>query len=357
MSRHGRIWALLVLAGLLAACDEPRASDTRDTQPRLVRVAPVVQQEHSRELRFSGITRSARRATLAFQVSGTLSERPIEVGQSVTGGQLLARLYNPVLAPGVAAREAQVAELDARLEQLARDVQRADEVYARQLISIADVEKVRSQQQVTLAGRDLATAQLAEARQQLQQATLLAPFAASVDAVLFEPGEFVAAGQAVVQLSGSGTLEVEFAIPESLIDEFVAGRQLSLSLPFLGDRVVSAHISRVGEAGGRAGGLFPVEVSLAPGEQGLRPGLTVEMLLPVSATRSLSIPVAAILDPGTGEPRVFRVNGGQVEPVLVKVGRLQGGRVEVFGPLQEGDQVVITSLGSLTPGQQVEILE
>jgi RND family efflux transporter MFP subunit len=247
--------------------------------------------------------------------------------------------------------------LDARLEQLARDVQRADEVYARQLISIADVEKVRSQQQVARASRDLAAAQLAEARQQLQQATLLAPFDAGVDAVLFERGEFVAAGQAAIQISGTGALEVEFAIPESLIDEFVAGRQVMLNLPFLQDRQVPAHVSLVGEAGGRAGGLFPVEVVLESGELGLRPVLTVELLLPVSGRTSLSVPLAAILDPGTGQPRVFRVLDGRVEPVFVKVGRLQGSQVEVFGPLQEGEQVVITSLGSLTPGQQVEILQ
>ncbi|MCJ7556232.1 MAG: efflux RND transporter periplasmic adaptor subunit [Gammaproteobacteria bacterium] len=348
---------LLALTSLLVACGEPQAADTQDGQPRFVRVAHVVQEEHSRELRFSGITRSARRATLAFQVSGTLAERPVEVGQTVSKGQLLARLYNPALAPGVAAGEARVAELDARLEQLARDVQRADEVYARQLISIAEVEKVRSQQQVARASRDLAAAQLTEARQQLQQASLLAPFAASVDAVLFEPGEFVAAGQAAILISGTGALEVEFAIPESLIDEFVVGRQVSLNLPFLQDRQVSAHISQVGEAGGRAGGLFPVEVVLESDEQGLRPGLTVELLLPVSASASLSVPLAAILDPGTGQPRVFRVRGDRVEPVFVKVGRLQGSQVEVFGPLQEGEQVVITSLGSLTPGQQVEILQ
>jgi RND family efflux transporter MFP subunit len=348
---------LLALASLLVACGEPQASEAQEGQLRYVRVARVVQEDHARELRFSGITRSARRATLAFQVSGTLAERPVEIGQTVRKGQLLARLYNPALGPGVAAGEARVAELDARLEQLARDVQRADEVYARQLISIADVEKVRSQQQVARASRDLAAAQLAEARQQLQQATLLAPFDAGVDAVLFERGEFVAAGQAAIQISGTGALEVEFAIPESLIDEFVAGRQVMLNLPFLQDRQVPAHVSLVGEAGGRAGGLFPVEVVLESGELGLRPGLTVELLLPVSGRTSLSVPLAAILDPGTGQPRVFRVLDGRVEPVFVKVGRLQGSQVEVFGPLQEGEQVVITSLGSLTPGQQVEILQ
>ncbi len=352
----GRTWLLLLLASFLVACGEPLAADGQDGQIRSVRVAPVAVEDHSRELRFSGITRSSRRATLATQVSGTVAERPVEVGQSVNKNQLLARLYNPALGPGVAAAEARLAELDARLEQLGRDVKRAEDVYARQLISIADVEKVRSQQEVTRAGRDLAAAQLTEARQQLAQARLLAPFDASVDAVLFEPGEFVAAGQAVIQISGTGALEAEFAIPESLIDEFASGRQVTLDLPFLDNRKVSARISLVGEAGGKAGGLFPVEVVIDAAEQGLRPGLTVELTLPVSPRASLVVPLTAILDPGTGQPRVFRVIDGRVEPVFVKVGRLQGGQVEITGQLKEGDQVVVTSLGSLTPGQAVEIL-
>lgn len=355
--RQGRTWLLLLLASLVAACGEPQAADGQDGHVRSVRVAPVSVEDHSRELRFSGITRSSRRATLAMQVSGTLAERPVEVGQPVKKNQLLASLYNPSLGPGVAAAQARLAELDARLEQLGRDVSRAEDVYARKLISIAEVEKVRSQQQVTQAGRDLAVAQLAEAKQQLAQARLLAPFDASVDAVFYEPGEFIAAGQAVIQLSGTGALEAEFAIPESLIDEFVAGREVTLDLPFLDDRKVPARISQVGEAGGRAGGLFPVEVVIDATESGLRPGLTVELTLPVLAKISLVVPLTAILDPGTGQPRVFRLVDGRVEPVFVKVGRLQGGSVEITGPLSEGDLVVVTSLGSLTPGQQVEILQ
>ena len=43
-------------------------------------------------------------------------------------------------------------------------------------------------------------------------------------------------------------------------------------------------------------------------------------------------------------------------PVFVEVGQLYGDHVAVRGPLEPGDEVVITGLGSLTPGQSVEIL-
>jgi multidrug efflux pump subunit AcrA (membrane-fusion protein) len=54
---------------------------------------------------------------------------------------------------------------------------------------------------------------------------------------------------------------------------------------------------------------------------------------------------------------VFRVSADTVEPVFVTVGQLFGDLVEVTGLLQPGDQVVITGVSSLTPGQHVEVLK
>jgi multidrug efflux pump subunit AcrA (membrane-fusion protein) len=128
-----------------------------------------------------------------------------------------------------------------------------------------------------------------------------------------------------------------------------------MELPFLEGRVVSGTVVHVGDAGGQPGDLFPVEVRMQGGE-GLRPGLTVELVLPTTEMPSLVIPLAAILDPGAGRPRVFRVTGGRVEPVFVQVGQLLDDQVEVRGALAAGDEVVVTGVSGLTPGQQVEVL-
>jgi multidrug efflux system membrane fusion protein len=255
----------------------------------------------------------------------------------------------------VAAAEARVRELDAQLEQLGRDVRRAEELRTRSLISDEDVERVITERSATQAARDLAAANLAEARNRLDEATIGAPFDGSIDAVLFEPGEYVAAGQPVVRMSGSGAIEVELEIPESLISRFLPGREVRLTLPFLDQREVSGQVVHVGDAGGASGGLFPVEIALAPAPD-LRPGLTAELVLELSTAPSMVVPLAAILDPGTGRPRVFRARDGRVESVFVEVGQLYGDRVAVDGQLAVGDEVVVTGLGSLTPGQRIEIL-
>jgi RND family efflux transporter MFP subunit len=346
--------ALLVVS--IAACEDTPATDAAQDAVRAVRVSEVQTQRQIREVRFSGVTRAAQRATLAFLISGTLTQRPVELGEGVVVGQTIAWLYNPTLEPAVAASAARLRELEVRVEQLQRDVKRAADLRERGLISQDDLEQVRTELDATRASRDLAAANLAEARNQLAEAGLVAPFDASVDATFFEPGEFVAAGQPVVQLSNTNRLEVEFEIPETLISQFAAGDAVTLSLPFLDQRRVAGRVVHVGDAGGPSGGLFPVEIELDR-DSFLRPGLTAELLLELPSTPRLIVPLAAVLDPGTGRPRVYRVVDGRIDPVPVQIGQLYNDRVEVSGPLDEGDRVVVTGLSSLTPGQRVQVLQ
>jgi RND family efflux transporter MFP subunit len=348
--------AIATLGFVLSGCGIDSNAEDQQTARRPVKVAEVSTLAAAREVRISGITRAGRRATLSFLVSGTLVERPVELGEAVRAGQVLARLSNPGLQPAVASAGARLRELDARVEQLERDLRRAKDLRGQGLISQGELERIETDRDATTALRDLAAANLAEARNQLDEATLRAPFDASVDAVLFEPGEFVAPGQPVVQLSAAGELEVELAIPESLIDRFAPGLEVMLSMSFLDERQVPGEVTHVGDSGGVPGGLFPVEIRLSD-EPGLRPGMTVELILPIRAKSGLAVPLAAILDPGTGRPRVFRVSADTVEPVFVTVGQLFGDLVEVKGLLQPGDQVVITGVSSLTPGQHVEVLK
>src|SRR5690554_1318197 len=89
---------LLLLSGCKAD-DMPSESSGKHVVS--VRVSEVTGGEAQEiTLRFSGIVRSTQRATLTFQVSGTLKERAVELGQTVTAGDVLARACNPGLVPG-----------------------------------------------------------------------------------------------------------------------------------------------------------------------------------------------------------------------------------------------------------------
>ena len=97
----------------LGACEQvsssaPAPASSAHKHAKTVRVADVQRRDTSRAFALTGVTRAAERAVTAFQVSGTLAERPVELGDSVDRGDVLATLDNPQARPQVAAARAQI---------------------------------------------------------------------------------------------------------------------------------------------------------------------------------------------------------------------------------------------------------
>lgn len=97
IARRSAIVSLLAAASLLVVgCKSSEPAPEQGATLVTVRAAEVTGgKTEGVSLRFSGIVRAAQRATLTFQVSGTLRERAVELGQTVKTGDLLARYITP----------------------------------------------------------------------------------------------------------------------------------------------------------------------------------------------------------------------------------------------------------------------
>lgn len=348
-----RIAFLMIAAPLVAAAEAPAAELAAEssTAPRRVRVAAVETTTARSELRFPGRLRSAERARLAFAVGARLAERRVEAGQRVAAGALVARLDARELRHAAAAADADVAEVEARLAQLTSELARVEKLHAVAAATDEELERARSASDALVARRRAGESRLEDARRRLGEAELRAPFAGTVTEVLLEPGEMAAPGQTVVVLSGDGALEVEIGVPEGVVARIEAGRPAMVHLPLAG-RVIAGTIRRVG--GAASGALFPVLVTIDDAT-GLAAGMSAEVAVELVEEEALTVPLAAILDPGGGAPAVFRVTGERVERVLVEVRSLVGERVSVAGDLQPGDRVVVAGHPSLVDGDRVEV--
>ncbi len=346
---------ILGAALALAAWPEPRPdrSAPAAVEARLVRVAEVVVDSSPRDLRLPGVTRAARRATLSATLPARLAERPVDVGDEVHAGQLVARLEDRELALAESAAAAALAELEVRTAQARRDLERAERLAASRAATLEEVEQAEAAAAALEAARDAARARLDEARRRLGETLVTAPFAATVTAVHLEPGEWGRPGGPILELAGSGAVEVEVEAPEGLRERLRAGAGVTVELPFLG-RQVNGRIAAVGGAARGAGGLFPVRIALVPGE-GLVPGLAVEVALPLEASPELTVPLAAVVDPGSGTPSVFRVVGGRAERVQITPGRVLKDRLTVTAGLAAGDRVAISGHTALADDDPVEV--
>ncbi|MCA9550162.1 MAG: efflux RND transporter periplasmic adaptor subunit [Myxococcales bacterium] len=336
---------------------EPQDSRAREAprpEARVVAVAPVAAAPAHRTATFTSVVRARQRARLGFTQGGRMVRRPVEVGQRVAMGAVLAELDRAPLVHARDAAQAQVRDAQARLAQLERDVARARRLVEQKAGLPEALEKTSAARDATAAALEAGQAQLREAERRLTEARLVAPFAGTVLEVSLEPGEMADPGTPVVVLSAEQALEVEVEVPEAVRMGLEADAPVQVSLPMAGGAALTGRIRSVGDAAAGPSELFPVVVAL-PDSAPAIPGYTAEVSLPVRRAPALQVPVAAVADPGGQAPFVFKVADGVAERVPVHVQGLAGADVVVQGDLRADDLVVVRGHASLLPGEAVEV--
>ena len=94
----------------LAACGD--AVDTVDERLRPVRFMTISDVDVDRDRSFSGTSKSSRESRLSFKVSGTIVELPVQIGQRLNAGDLIAALESNLTAGRVDAVVHAMAVLD-----------------------------------------------------------------------------------------------------------------------------------------------------------------------------------------------------------------------------------------------------
>lgn len=339
---------LLVLGGCRGTPAEPAPE-----QPAIaVRAAEVMAAGEVEPLRFAGLARARQRASLTFQVGGTLATRPLTIGQRVQAGEVLATLYNPQLAPARDAAQARLTELQVQAAQARRDLARSEQLFQRGVLSQADLEQHKARLQGLDAAVRSAGASLQQSEQLHSETRLRAPFDGTIDALLVEAGEYVAAGQPVLQLAAGDGLEVEVMVPAELLQGLEAG----MSVPVwasLEQTQWQGRVVEIGRGAGYGSALYPLVVSLEG--QG-RAGDALEVGLQRRSDAQLGVPLAAVMRSAQGLS-VFRLEQGLVQRVSVQVSGFAGELAMLSeGDVRAGDRVVYAGLGRLADGDAVELL-
>ncbi|MDX1757020.1 MAG: efflux RND transporter periplasmic adaptor subunit [Marinobacter sp.] len=356
-SNQRRLWALVLPVALLVGCKAVDSTQAAD-QPQAVsvRTASVQAAEQvAHPLRFSGIVQASQRATLTFQVSGTLKNQHVELGQEVARGDVLARVYNPALEPARDSAAARLEELETQLEQANREWERSRRLFERGVVSEQTLEQLAARRDGLQASVRTARAALAEAARLLQESQLVAPFNGKVEALLVEQDEFVAAGQPVMRLSSPRGREVEVRVPAYLLGHLGVGQPLPVwSVQNRDLPAVEGSVLEIAQAGAVRGELHPVLVRL-PNDT-LDAGQPVEVGITPKLPSATTVPLLSVTRSADGAG-VFRIRDGQAERVAVAIKRIVGEQVVVeSNELTDGDQVVYAGLTRLTEGDVVEVL-
>ncbi|HEY4249790.1 MAG TPA: efflux RND transporter periplasmic adaptor subunit [Roseomonas sp.] len=338
---------LLGQGGAQAVAGDPR----RD--PPLVRTA-VVRPATAPERGFTGIVTARVQSNLGFRVQGKVTERLVDTGQRVRAGQPLLRIDPRDLGLAMTARENAVAAARALAVQAT-----ADEARYRSLLASGWAPRQRYEQ--ARAALDSANAQLAAAtaeaevaRNETGYAVLTADADGTVVETLAEPGQVVAAGQAVVRLAHAGAREASVNLPETARPAIGSPAQASLYGDAAGRS--AARLRQISDAADPMSRTYEARYVLEGTAAAAPLGATVTVWVPTgAATQEAEIPLGALFDDGraSGAWIVDAATSTVVfRPVAVR--RLAQETAIVTG-LAPGDRVVALGAQLLYPGAPVRL--
>jgi RND family efflux transporter MFP subunit len=309
-----------------------------------VEIAIVTRGSVSRNSVIAGMLEPIRTVGVNAQLSGILLSVKAEEGHRVRQGDVLAEIDAREL-------EAQARSAEAALKFAQSTVERSEQLFKQQIITLAELERDR-------AAFESAKASSEQLRTRLGYARVVAPISGIITEKRVEAGDIVSSSTRLFSVADVSTLVTRIQVSELEVSTLRAGDMVPLSVDALGGERVTGRIRRVFPAADSATRLVPVEVALTGAQlTSLRPGYTVRATLSLDRRDdALLVPSRAVSGPA-GARAVYVVKGGVVERRAVRVGSDMAGQSEILDGVTEGDSVITSGTSMIREGAKARVVE
>jgi len=346
---------VLGLAAPLAGCKGEAAVSHESVRP--VKVALIAAASPKRTLTYSGVVRPRVESALGFRVPGKIIARSVNVGDRIDVAQTIARLDETDLKLAENAARAAVASARSRRDVASDNLERAKVLLPKAIMSQAAYDTRRNELDAAAAALDAAQAQLRQAVNAVDYATLRADKAGIVTTVMGEPGQVVNAGQAVATLAVSGETEVAIAVPEQDAGRIAVDQQAKVTL-WAGSGVnLDGRIREIAGQADPASRTYSVRIAIDTPPQAMRLGMTALVGLTIeSEATPLIVPLTALTEEG-GTPIAFVVDRASkaVRKTAVSVAGIAEDGARIASGLQPGDLIVTAGVQFLQDGMRIRL--
>lgn len=338
------------LSIFVAGCGE----EPVETQPvsRPVKMLKLDATGAGEVLEFPGKVSPLQDAEMAFEVEGKIIEFPVDEGQAVKKGDVLARLDPHDFEANLDAKAANERAAKATYE-------RNKAVYKEGVISDQQLDVVRKKYEVAKADADIA-------RKAFEDAVLRAPFSGKVAKKIKGDFKNVKAKEPVLILQDDSNLEILINVPESdavrmrpglTLEErrerAVRVRPIALITSIPG-RTFSLQLREFATTADPVTRTYGVTFSFeTPDDVTVLPGMTAKVRLTIPKEDDLSggfsIPSRAVRTDESGKAFVWIVDvtSMKVRRTPVELGELSGSSIEVLKGLKGGDTIAISGVHQL----------
>ncbi len=433
-ARTGRGLILALVVTILGACGQSDAQSTpppRGAPPAIKPLPITVSKSEAREVQRSVETIGSLLAWDDVQVRteqpGTITRLLVDLGDAVSRGKVLAeydtrefelavkqaeadllgaqeslsRMRAAVQSSEASLRrandnlgslEAEVSRARSQVEWAKSELERAQELFRRELVAARDVDNARNlhntaaaqlsvaesaknqhPDQVRIAEAQLAAeraalrvaeaevarreATLGITRKRLGDTTIRAPMSGVVAKRFVNAGEYVKENTAVFSIVALDPLKYTGSVPERFAPDLKIGQRIELTVEAYPGRSFAGQVTRVAPAVEVQSRTLALEGRVANSDGRLRPGFFSKGVVLTRKDATVAFVPAEAVVYFVGISKVFVVGNGKVEERLVKPGSRQGAWIEIVEGVKPGETVAVSNLSQLFNGAPVTVLE
>ncbi len=350
-------FVLFSLCIWFACAPEEKTGVTAQARP--VKIFHIKKPALTQTRAFPGVAREMRDVQLAFRVSGPLVALPVDIGQFVEQGALIARIDPRDFTVEVKSLNAKLAASRAQLTEAQLQYTRYKNLHRKKAVPKAEYDHAQAAYDMTAAQVETNIQALEAAQNALDDTALRAPFDGYVHHKFVENYDNVLAKQPIITFLDCSVVEVTAGIPEEMVADGIEFKGYGCSFDAYQGKRFPAQLKELGRKSQPSNQTYPLTVTLAPPESmSIRPGMAATIFVTYatpSTAPPIIVPGESVVNDKEGKSFVwiYEKKNGSVKKQYVRLGRLMSGGIEVTGGLTHGVSVVTAGAPLLVPGQKV----
>jgi|SRR5450755_2291608 membrane fusion protein (multidrug efflux system) len=344
--------ALLTALGFLKFKQVQTAVQASAYQPPPESVTSVVaqRQEWPATTGVIGTMEAVHGVMVSADLPGSVARINFDSGKAVKEGDILVEL-------DTREERAQLASLEAQRDLAKINYERTEQLVKDGVISRLEYDQATAQQKQTEAN-------VGQIRATIERKTIRAPFSGTLGIRKVNLGQYLSAGNPVVELQALNPIYVNFGLPQQALGQVRVGRNLRVTSEDLPGKVFAGKVTALDSVVDQTTRNVQVQATLPNPEGKLHPGMFVQVEVVLGVSRSVvTLPASAISYAPYGDS-VFVITDlktpkGQtyrgVRQQFVKLEGSRGDQVAVISGLNPGDEVVTSGVFKLRNGAAVQV--
>ena len=287
---------------------------------------------------------------VSSDLPGTVTKINFDSGKAVHEGDILVEL-------DTREERAQLASLEAQRDLAKVNYGRMEQLVKEGVISRLEYDQATAQQKQTEAN-------VGQIRATIERKTIRAPFSGTLGIRKVNLGQYLSAGNAVVQLQALNPIYVNFGLPQQALGQVRVGRALRVTSEDLPGKAFTGKVTALDSVIDQTTRNVQVQATLANPEGKLQPGMFVQVEVVLGASRTVvPLPASAVSYAPYGDsvfvitdlkdPKGHSYRG--VRQQFIKLEGSRGDQVAVVSGLNPGDEVVTSGVFKLRNGAAVQV--